>query len=277
LQAGEGLGTISTPGFGAALHACSISIVRIDQFEVSSVARRKRPQSPAEIDRHLQEQIAFLDKSRAAYDSGDETEAKRLASSVRLLVHDTSHSTSLLRSAGLKGIRFLDSADDILPRNHAPSFGLVVMRLGPGWNRYCAPLRQTRAKPVWFVKFHEWWDRVVIHIPDQFSLTRRDLVLTMANQDGGAHVDTEIDEDYYRLTRENALGITIPTPVGGAPLSDIETASVRQIAEELRASLELRQTTIAPNLESSREVYCPCKSGLSYSQCHKEGGVNVGT
>ena len=45
---------------------------------------------------HLDEQIDFLKASSTSFDTGFHGEIKRLAISVRVLVHDTSNSTSLL-------------------------------------------------------------------------------------------------------------------------------------------------------------------------------------
>ena len=70
----------------------------------------KQPQSQAELSQHLQEQLEFLQASAGAYDQGFEGEAKRLAVSIRVLVHDTSNSNSLLGQLGQKDIKFLDSA-----------------------------------------------------------------------------------------------------------------------------------------------------------------------
>jgi hypothetical protein len=39
---------------------------------------KTRKQTRAELIEHLREQVGYLDKSAAAYDAGDESEAKRL-------------------------------------------------------------------------------------------------------------------------------------------------------------------------------------------------------
>ena len=127
---------------------------------------------------------------------------------------------------------------------------------------------------MWFVPFDRWWNEVVISIPERFDLTRKDLVLTMANQDGGVHVDPSISEPYYELTREKAMGITM----GDGTVDDcIESASVRQIAEETLRSIGECSETIPPDIVWKHNVLCPCKSGLRYTECHAAGGRNAGT
>ena len=44
----------------------------------------------------LREQIGFIERSAAAFDEGHEEEAKRIAVVLRVLLHDTPQSTSLL-------------------------------------------------------------------------------------------------------------------------------------------------------------------------------------
>jgi hypothetical protein len=47
--------------------------------------------TPADVQVHLNEQLGFLERSVAAFDQGYEDEAKRLAVTLRVLLHDTTH------------------------------------------------------------------------------------------------------------------------------------------------------------------------------------------
>jgi len=58
----------------------------------------KIPQTEEELRDQLKDQIHFLIESSNAYDSGSASEAKRLAVAIRILVHDTDISRSLLPS-----------------------------------------------------------------------------------------------------------------------------------------------------------------------------------
>ena len=55
----------------------------------------KIDQSLHELINHLKEQILFLKASASAFDEGFDGEAKRLAVTVRVLLHDTNNSISL--------------------------------------------------------------------------------------------------------------------------------------------------------------------------------------
>jgi hypothetical protein len=102
-------------------------------------------QSSEDLVAHLKDQVGFLRASGAAYDAGQHSEAKRLASTIRLLVHDTSRSTSLLRQLEVKdALRFVDTANE--PVEAEPGiltwtmdFGLAAAGFGSN-PPYIAPL-----------------------------------------------------------------------------------------------------------------------------------------
>ena len=68
----------------------------------------KYVQTRDELLDHLKDQIAFMKQSTNSYDNGWEDEAKRLAVAIRLLLHDTPKSTSLLTLLDKKNINFRD-------------------------------------------------------------------------------------------------------------------------------------------------------------------------
>jgi hypothetical protein len=189
---------------------------------------------------HLDEQIDFLESSIAAYDGGKEHEAKRLAVPIRTLVHNTRHSTSLLRHLQVqRQLGFVDRGPpDPPPNAQVIAFGVCVVeaRLDTGESRYASAFRYPapdRLHPP--VSFEDWWRRPILHdlIGNHFS--RADLVLALANKDGGAHIDASLEEKYRQLTRENSLGVTQDQE---RPMANsIVQASVRHIAEELLASV----------------------------------------
>jgi len=206
----------------------------------------KVKQSKQELLRHLADNIGFLKASSAAFDGGYIGEAKRLATTIRVLVHDTTHSKSLLGLLGYKlGMGFLDTANDYDPKNLMSHHGLVGLRLGGGATSYWAPLADLPpGRPNRYVLFPDWWNKVVIVDSLKAKFCRRELILALSNKDGGAHVDPALDEDYSNLTRNNSIGWI--ASVGGveAPLSDVELHSVRQIAYGIGKSIERKLSKI---------------------------------
>ncbi|WP_313644699.1 hypothetical protein [Stenotrophomonas sp.] len=199
----------------------------------------KVDQTEEELERHLSDSVYFLKASSAAFDGGFFGEAKRLATTLRVLVHDTGKSQSLLGLMGKKEeLAYFNTAKAYNPNNLLAHHGLVGFCFVPEGIRYFAPLgdhppSRQRSKS----SFSEWWDEKVIVDNAGGAFTRKDLVLALANKDGGAHVDPKLDAAYAKLTRSNSLGWVASDTSGESPLMDVELHSVRQIAHELLQTL----------------------------------------
>lgn len=229
----------------------------------------KYRQSEQELRRHLCEQLRFLLASATSFDEGFEGEAKRLATTIRVLVHDTKHSKSLLHLLKIKGaIKMHNTAHPFDAGNLMPHQGLVVMKVeAPGGVGTSVsftlfgeeepytdnPPGQPRAKVTYeprvsappgrleltIVPFNRWWEETVIKDKTGTLFRREDLVLAIANKEGGAHVDPELDEEYARLTRSHSQGWQVITEgIRQPPDNSIVAASIRQIAHELLVSIE---------------------------------------
>jgi hypothetical protein len=192
-------------------------------------------QSKAELQQHLQESLGFVKASAASFDAGSYGEAKRLAVTIRVLVHDTDKSKSLLTLLGYKsGMVFLTTALPFNPRNLAPYLGLVGMSIGSGGVRYSAHLEAaSRVGTGKYLLFKDWWNMKVLVDGNKNTFNRRQLVLALANKDGGAHVDPNLDPQYADLTRGNSAGWIAVDGKGERPMESIELHSVRQIAHEV--------------------------------------------
>ena len=198
----------------------------------------KTPQTLEALNQHLSEQVRFLRGSSESFDTGFEGEAKRLAATIRLLVHDTKNgSHSLLMQMEIKDkMGFLDTAWEFNPKNLVSHNGLTMIRYSNGEGKFVAPLGGGPRQGQW-VTFTSWWNRIVFVDNLKHKFTRRDLVLAVANQDGGAHVDPALDSDYAALSRENTLGWFVSDGKTERPLPGPELPAVRQIAYELLISL----------------------------------------
>ncbi len=207
----------------------------------------KISQTEDELLGHLAEQIIFLINSSKSFDNGFECEAKRIATTIRVLLYDNpnpqSESHSLLKQLGKKNINFYDTANDIdlNLRGVMPQWGLLVISLRSG--QYVAPLdnlppaRLKKGK----VSFDEWWNKVVLMDYAGNIFTRCRLIKTLADKEGGAHVDRELPEDYVNLIKNNSMGITYVTRRGGITreraMGNPVLHSIRQIAHEVIKTL----------------------------------------
>jgi hypothetical protein len=191
-------------------------------------------QSPEDLKRHLQEQLGFLQRSADAYDQGYTDEAKRLAVTIRVLVQDSKASKSLLEQLGEKTRKFYDTAVPDDPGNVMSYGGLVQISMDASGAKYIPNLDDLLdiAKPR-EVLFDEWWSQPVFRNDNGKILTRSDLVRSVSDQDGGAHVDPGLNEVYARLSRECGMGWVYSGPAGVDVVQAPELAAVRQIAHEV--------------------------------------------
>ena len=194
-----------------------------------------------ELEFFLKQQISFLKRSAIAFDEGYLDEGKRIAVVIRVLVHDTAQSKSLLGLLNLKDIDFFDTAPEY-SQNIIGSFnGLALEMLSSSTGGRYVPrckVPGNPAEPYAFKPFGIWWQKTILVDMQKQKFSRRKIILALANKDGGAHVDPELNADYAALTRENSMGwfYTIGDETG--PFGDIELVSARQIAEEVLVTLK---------------------------------------
>lgn len=226
----------------------------------------RKLQSKDDLQKHLAEQLQHLIFSAKAFDEGMRSEARRLAVTIRLLVHDTNSSKSLLGQLGLKDLLFLDTSWGPVPGNLLSHTGLVGQKIelqdDQGSAEFWPWLDET--DDFRFVAFDSWWHKIVIIDQAENEFSRKDIILSVANQDGGAHVDPKIDEKYAKLSRENSLKIQEIGPGKERPLLGAELATIRQIAYEIEITLDAKRKTT----KIGRNEICPCGSGVKYKRCH---------
>lgn len=255
----------------------------------------KVQQTIDDLNRQLSEQIDFLQTSANRYDQGHTIEAKRMAVTLRILLHDTKNCKSLLGQLNKKGIQFHDTTIEDMSNVTTSYCGLVMVSIGSGRTKYIAMLDDVPCKKM--VDFDTWWNAIIFRDLEGHQISRKNLVVTMANQDGGAHVDPSINEEYSRLSKGKSLGRMYS--VDGKKWFDMlsaDLASVRQIAHEVLKSL-IPNYTKTPQLpkkgilmggfkliyeekpakdfevtknstkKSGRNDPCPCGSGEKYKKC----------
>jgi hypothetical protein len=191
---------------------------------------------------HLRKQLGFLERSCASYDAGHKDEAIRIATVIRVLIHETAHSTSLLHHLGGLGITLLSTCPDRdaqfadLSSYSACSFrGLGIMKITTRKGAELVPgLGEKDCRTM--VTVPKWWNQIVWVLDHQTKLTRKSIVLTAANKDGGAHVDSALTREYESLSSEGAAGV-YTGKAGGVEfrgeIQDAHLISLRQLGYEL--------------------------------------------
>lgn len=212
----------------------------------------KIPRTKDELFSELQTQIRFLQNECEQYDSGYLEYSKRIALTLRILLHNTRCSNSLLHQiestfvyncpdfidistthgslSGEGNTDFVRSSMCAYELNHDIDSPPV---LTPKPIIFRANERYPRRA------FKTWWEDLHITLINKnLFLSRKDVVTLVADQDGGAHVDSEVDERLLLLSRNYANPLKIQIPIEGtmkiyiAQTEQILAANIRSIAEE---------------------------------------------
>ena len=194
----------------------------------------------------LTQQLTWLERSAAAYDAGDRDEALRMSVPLRVLLHDTNKSHSLLRQLNVKRtVRFCSTA--ALPNGERRvwcSLTNVQLRGRPVAVAYGPRLDQA---PPRFAPFKTWWGEEIVYAVDPTvgrDLYRRDVVLLAAHKGGGAHVDPKVSASWEWL-EQGAGGLITNLPADGPAsttlFADAHLAALRQITYEILHTPDLRR------------------------------------
>lgn len=166
----------------------------------------------------LREQMEFLRTSLRAFYAGDFAESVRIATIIRVLVHETGMCKPLLKQAKPNGLELpiLEHVGEW--PGEEPIFGFAVsVRMGPT----IAPAVDLGSTHHTLSSVGAWWNRTAFtfqsRIGTQLIYRRKQVVLILANKEGGSHVDVDEDPDYARLLTDLPLsfadyGLEVETP-----------------------------------------------------------------
>jgi hypothetical protein len=203
------------------------------------------PRTADELNAALKEQVRFLQKSGTDFDAGDISEAKRIVGAIHILLHDKGRTISILSQMGTRdGVEYLSSAPAPDPRNLLPSHPLIMVRMGslpglPPFLKY-QPIKDggPPGRSRW-LPFAQWWDQAILKDQYGLFLSRKELVLTLRDKDGGGHFDSELDDvpTYIGFTKGGLWKLVTPEKtIEIDPYPHLYT--MRQIGWELEQSLE---------------------------------------
>lgn len=262
---------------------------------VQGMAKASPPPSTAQTREELQEllaeQLQALKASCAAFDRGSHWEAKRIATAIRVLAHNTAQSHALLYQLALDTRGYLNTSPPIDELNLLPQRGLLALALHREQGMFLPALDEMGGE---FTDLRSWWEEPVVWDRADARFSRKELTLFLSNKDGGAHVDPSLP-DAYRSLKTGAMGWTFSGKSAKSP----ELFAMRQIGHEMTKSLdpgytrspvkpkqdfmmvaraELRQGA-QPSRDWPPVSYhrtpstdpCPCRSGKPFGQCHLAG------
>lgn len=194
----------------------------------------------------LRRQLHFIKNSCANFDKGDLEEAIRIATCIRVLLHDTKSSTSLLKHLNATDVSLFNTCPDFpddVEDGYEPfiMFNMGVMSLGKTNFGYHPNLEDFKPDSSSTLPVQQWWEQVVWKLSPQCMLTRKRLLLSAANQDGGAHVDAHLNLNYEELSHYSfgTMSITENETTHNVEVVHLHLISIRTIANEILKSPDL--------------------------------------
>jgi hypothetical protein len=185
------------------------------------------------------DQVSALRRFGSMYDEGDRWAAKFLATAVSTLVRDGRRNTHpLLEQIGVRAeMQFLSTARP-LALNVKPDTPLLLIRSGPdGFSLVPKKDVPVLVPESHWLPFPDWWAEPIFGDAKGQRLTREELVKSIRDQDGGAHVDPVLTDAAYKLLKAGEVGVQLTSQGRQVPIEGAQLASMRQIAWELEHSL----------------------------------------
>ena len=238
----------------------------------------------------LRDQRTLLRNACRGFDEGSHPEAQNIAVRLRVLLHDTDKSHSTLGQLGVKErLPYLDTNSAETPPEVIRLDGGLCMisanvSADGGTSRYTAPLEDLSPERLHPPQaFIDWWTRPVVEDDHGRPISRRQFVLWLANEEGGAHVAKSVDDTYAELS---TAGVSrFAPPEGDDPrFRDLVAPTVRQIAYEVESTLDdhlveetapigvsvrdpICSLSIDEEVVVGRNDPCPCGNGEKRKKC----------
>lgn len=209
----------------------------------------------------LRNQMARLGTAVRGYQAGNTWDIPTVAVCVANLVYSKGQpnskrgTVSILDHLGQKDdVAFMSSGYVDRDGNLVATYPLVANHYENNQMRF-VPLHMSKgwdSRSMEAYSFEAWWGKMPIYkspgyviLPDGCSeehrastLTRSDVILTVRNQDGGAHYDADIKNELYAKLKHEGAGWFLQKSDGTMePVQGMIEAMVAQIGFELMGSL----------------------------------------
>ncbi|MDD5338385.1 MAG: hypothetical protein PHG35_03115 [Dehalococcoidales bacterium] len=231
------------------------------------IKKRRTPLSNEEIIKSLKEQLEMLSKSCERFDRGDELEAKNIAIRLRIIWYNKGQSKGLASQLNLDE-EVVDTSfcvpRAIFTDKDTPSDEKRLFTMGG--RRVYSPVFDDGPGGTAKVPFFHWWNGNVIKDINKNQFTRKDVILEVADTDGGAHVDSSLVSEYYALTRNETFGVIRVVPTKD-PKIFTKISSPSPVAVTLRQIGHETLKTLVPDYNYNGRIFYPGPS-LAYFSAH---------
>ena len=154
----------------------------------------------------LEEQRHLLRAAIKAMSEGDLAQALHVATTIRVLVHETGASKPLLKHLGPNYLELPILDKGVPPASDVPPGKKAVVFWCPVSAQISAPagtvglITEMDGLGYFPSTLGAWWDtNPCMVLPGLGPVFRRELILGLANKEGGAHVDPDIPQRYQTV------------------------------------------------------------------------------
>jgi hypothetical protein len=193
----------------------------------------------------LGRQLGFLSRSCQSFDAGFHDEAIRIAQCLRVLMHNTKMQRSILAHMGAKNIMLTSTCLDIASKLADPNSlafgsrprmfnGMGRVSIGPDGSQYFPKLGGGMFR--YDLPVENWWLQTVFILDPDTWVSRKNVVLSAADKDGGAHVDSTLTPYCERLIESGDPGYFADEHGLQTPISGHHYVALRQMGYELLSS-----------------------------------------
>lgn len=209
------------------------------QWEVQAMGNKQREgirRTALECLEHYELIIRRIRNLCADFDSMDLIDPGSIALQLRLLPIDSSSRTGGRSVMNLMGVtnaqKILSTVPQRISERTISSIGFLGLRLSEGEANWYAPVRDTKGE-LNLLTTEKWLEEPIFKT-GSITFTRLKLIKVIANKEGGAHLDPNIDPEYYEIARANGAGWTLFLGDGQEiPLGDPFPAMLRQLCYEV--------------------------------------------
>jgi hypothetical protein len=199
-----------------------------------------------DVSLELRKQLNFIIGSCRGYDEGRLEEGLRIAVALRVMFHQTRNSAALLgphfveKKLNLISTTMLDMSR---PKGRRDALGFVGLFPSIGsFKPYIDTSKRNEQIPA-----DAWWgtEPVMELLQEKTDevVTRKQIILAAANQDGGAHVDQKKSAEYLRLSDGLSIEVVARFRDGvtrKVKLRHANLVALRQIAYEVLVSPDIK-------------------------------------
>lgn len=184
----------------------------------------------------LAEQLGFLKSSLQGYKDGNEAEALRIATTIRVLLHETGSSNPLLKQIdpNYLNLTILDTPEIVPSKPGGKILFLFGVGVSVSIGKGPQPVTDLNNPKLQLLPLKQWWNRPVLVFSDpngqQVSFSRKNLLLILANKEGGAHVESKVPVAYEKYV----VDAGVPFIVNGVKTDSVHLAQFASVESSVR-------------------------------------------